>query len=161
MVSGGRLAALPPDDPRREPTDSGELPPIPRRVKQVVAFGLVVGSMSFLFLVFSPGGLSVPMITGRTTTFCPFSHVISDLASCAVLDQSPDRILIQHAELDGNIYYIEMRTGRGSEYFHLPDSVGELAPGGYEMKFTEGNDREVLHNGTVHTLRPLDTPPIW
>ena len=90
------------------------------------------------------------------TRYCPLQHKFSDLASCEVLDERGGRILLQHADLDINVYYIEIiePDGRHRE-FELPDSIGQLAPQGYSARLIAGEDHVILLNGRRTTLKAL------
>ncbi len=101
------------------------------------------------------------MWASRTTPYCPWRHEIHDLASCAVLDADGERVLIQHAELDINVYYLEIRHGEDSRYFRMPESITQLAPQGYRAELVPDSDSEILLNGEKHRLEELKSEPKW
>lgn len=89
------------------------------------------------------------------TEFCPWSHKISDLAVCRVLDQDGNRVLIQHADLDINIYYLEIIEGGRSTEYRLPSFITRLAPEGYSARLIAGEDHKILIDGKIVELEPL------
>ena len=74
-----------------------------------------------------------------------------------VLDQEGKRVLVQHADLDTNEYYLEIRDGQLSKTFHLPPSISQLAPQGYSAKFIVGETEAIMLNGERQILEPLST----
>ena len=57
----------------------------------------------------------------NVTVYCPPSHVSEDTVVCEVLDARSDSVLIQHADLDRNRTYLEIRAGTRSSYFRAPE----------------------------------------
>ena len=76
-----------------------------------------------------------------------------DTAVCVVLDQHGDTVLIQHAELDINRYYLELRQGESSHFFKLPEGITMLAPSGYSAKLISGDHSAILLNGRFMQLQ--------
>ena len=90
------------------------------------------------------------------TEYCPLVHKFSDLSSCEVLDKHDGRVLLQHADLDINIYYIEIVEADGRRRtFELPASIGQLAPQGYSARLIPGQNAVILLNGRRTALKPL------
>jgi hypothetical protein len=99
--------------------------------------------------------LACGYITGTHTPYCPWRHKLSDTASCVVLDRKGARILIQHADLDTNEYYLEILNDQQSRTFKMPDFITQLAPQGYSAELIVGDDQVILINGTRYLLEPL------
>ena len=95
---------------------------------------------------------------GTHTEYCPPSHRTGQLRSCQVLDRSDGRVLIQHAELDGNRVYWEILTPPASQCFKLPPTSTQLAPQGCTAKLIAGKSDAVLLNGTETKLEPIAGP---
>lgn len=90
----------------------------------------------------------------HATPYCPWQHRFSDLSACAVLDERDGRVLLQHADLDSNIYYIEIRQAGDSTTYDMPAEVTQLAPQGYSAKLT-GTPDTILFNGRPRKLKVL------
>ena len=56
------------------------------------------------------GIVAFGLVMSDATEYCPWQHHLRDLSACEVLDQRDGRVLVQHADLDTNIYYIENGT---------------------------------------------------
>ena len=96
----------------------------------------------------------------HVTLYCPLNHWISDFAICVVKDNSGDRILIQHVELDLDVHYLEVRERRESSYYKFPvDYVAQVGPGDYEAKFDQSNDSMLIVEG--HSFELVATQPWW
>jgi hypothetical protein len=107
--------------------------------------------------VLIPAVMFVPgYLAGTHTRYCPFSHRISDTAACAVLDSRGGRVLIQHADLDTNENYLELRDEGGSRLYQLPVAVTALAPVGYSAQLIPGGGSLVLIDGERVQLVPLE-----
>ena len=102
-------------------------------------------------VVFVPGYLA-----GTHTAYCPLSHRLSDTAACAVLDSRDGRVLVQHADLDTNENYLELRDESGSRRYQLPVSVTALAPVGYSARLIPGGGDLVIIDGERLRLVPLE-----
>ena len=130
----------------------------PRRTKKVwVFFAIIAGwpiyilfSIVFYSIVLS---LILEPFRGKHTKYCPWSHLMRDTAVCVVLDQHGDTVLIQHAELDINRYYLELRQGESSHFFKLPEGITRLAPSGYSAKLISGDHSAILLNGRFMQLQ--------
>ena len=92
---------------------------------------------------------------GHSTPYCPIGHRIFGASSCAVLDADGRRLLIQHADLDLNVYYLEIREpDGGSRYFDYPISDGQLAPQGFSAALIPGSHSAILVDGHPFDLKP-------
>jgi hypothetical protein len=118
----------------------------------------------FLFLLGGIGGvmtlalltfLAFGYLLGTHTPYCPWRHKLSDTSACIILDHEGTRMLIQHADLDSNEYYLEILDNQRSKTFKLPDSVTQLAPQGYLAELIEGEADIILLNGKHQLLEPL------
>jgi hypothetical protein len=94
-------------------------------------------------------------ILGTYTPYCLWSHKLSDTAACVILDHDGRRILIQHADLDTNQYFLEILEGRRSTTFKMPDSITQLAPQGYSAELILGDESAIFLNGERYILEPL------
>ena len=96
----------------------------------------------------------------RTTWYCPISHWLSDLGICVVLDKSGDRVLIQHGELDFNVYYFEVIDGGESSFYEFPvDLVAQIGPGDYTAKFDPADESKLIVEGQPFDL--VLARPTW
>ena len=107
--------------------------------------------MTLAFLTFLASGY----LLGMHTPYCPWSHKLSDTSACMILDREGTRILIQHADLDSNEYYLEILENQRSKTFKLPGSVTQLAPQGYLAELIVGEEDIILLNGERQVLEPL------
>jgi hypothetical protein len=105
--------------------------------------------------------VAVSMCVNQTTAYCPWKHEISDTACCVVLDENNDGALIQHGDLDINVYYLELVSGGTSRYYAFPESVQQLAPRGYSAKIISNRGGLILLDGQEHQLTALDVDPCW
>lgn len=105
--------------------------------------------------------LAVLIFLSQATSYCPWSHELSDTASCAVLDETAGRALVQHANLDSNVYYLELVVAGVSRYYALPEAIGQLAPEGYSARIVSDQDELILLNGEEYRLSPLENAPSW
>ena len=95
---------------------------------------------------------------GHHTDYCPESHRRGEFRSCWVLDAQADHVLIQHADLDGNHYYLEIRCGNSADFFELPSSVARLAPEGYSASLIEGESDSIILDGSRVKLNSIAEP---
>ncbi|MCC6152735.1 MAG: hypothetical protein IT367_03205 [Candidatus Hydrogenedentes bacterium] len=95
---------------------------------------------------------------GHHTPYCPDSHQEGDLRSCYVLDETGGRVLIQHAELDGNRCYIEIRTDDRSALYAMPESIIQFAPQGYSARLLEGATNAIEIDGVRVELAEIAAP---
>lgn len=102
------------------------------------------------------GVIALRLIMSDATPYCPWQHHISDLSSCEVLDKRDGRVLLQHADLDTNIYYLEIVEDLGQRrVFQLPDQVRQLAPNGYSAQLLSGSSDHIVLNGSPIKLVAL------
>jgi len=80
--------------------------------------------------------------------------MIHDLSVCVVLDKIEEKILIQHGNLDTNIYYLEIKNRNTSVFYEFPD-VTKIGPGDYSAKLVPENDEHILIDGNVFHLIEL------
>lgn len=73
------------------------------------------------------------------TPYCD-RHVRSDLCTCCILDESDGRILVQHSDLDINMYYLEIIEGEMRLEFALPPYIHRLSPQGYVARLIPGEE---------------------
>lgn len=112
--------------------------------------GVIVVASSLVVLL-----LAVGYFLGTHTPYCPWSHKISDTSVCLVLDRKGERILIQHADLDSNKNFLELRDGQSSRIFQMPGFITQSAPQGYSAEIIEGDGGAILINGERQDLEPL------
>lgn len=67
-------------------------------------------------------GIIFGVAMSGATPFCPWGHKIRDLAMCEISDRKGSTLLIQHAELDINESYVEIRREDGSSFFQPPEA---------------------------------------
>ena len=92
----------------------------------------------------------------RTTRYCPISHWLSGLGICVVLDRSGDKVLIQHGELDFNVYYFEVRDGGESSFYEFPvELVAQIGPGDYTAEFDPADESKLIVEGQSFDLVPV------
>jgi len=80
--------------------------------------------------------------------------MVHDLAVCIVLDKTGEKILIQHGNLDTNIYYLEIKNGDTSAFYECPD-VTKIGIGDYSAKLVPEDDEHILINGNTFHLVEL------
>lgn len=96
------------------------------------------------------------LIMSDATSYCPWQHHLNDLSSCEVLDERDGRVLLQHADLDSNIYYLEIVEGSGDRAgFELPGRIQQLAPNGYSAQLITGSSDQIVLNGSPIKLVAL------
>ncbi|MFW5449966.1 MAG: hypothetical protein ACKE9I_00065 [Methylophagaceae bacterium] len=105
---------------------------------------------TFLIVVFSFG-----FFMGTHTHYCPWGHLISDLAVCVVLDKNDSRTLIQHADLDINIYYLEIENEGISKKYEFPNFIAHISSGAYSAKLVTSSDEYILINDRIFYLKEL------
>ncbi len=116
-----------------------------------------IALLAIVLAVVTPAVMFVPgYFAGTHTQFCPLSHKFSDTAVCVVLDARGEQVLIQHADLDTQENYLELRDESGSRLYQLPASITVLAPGGYSAQLIPGGVDLVIINGERQRLVPLD-----
>lgn len=71
------------------------------------------------------------------TPYCD-RHARSDLTACDILDERDGRILIEHADLDFNIYYFEIIDGDERREYALHPHITRLVPNGYAARLVPG-----------------------
>ena len=91
-------------------------------------------------------------LLGTHTTYCPLKHKISDTSACVILDKQLNRILIQHADLDTNEYYLEILDNDASERYKMPKTIYQLAPKGYTAMLTPTHIEITIKNGSKITM---------
>lgn len=92
-------------------------------------------------------------IMGSHTKYCPWSHRMNDLSVCFVLDETEERALIQHGDLDSNWYYLEIREKETSEEYEFPEFIRKVGENDYSAKLIKGNKKEILINGEKFKLK--------
>ena len=114
---------------------------------------------TIIFIVGVAVAIAVMRI-GRFTLFCPLPHWLDDTAICVVLDRQGDSVLIQHGELDLNVYYFEVIERGESRFYEFPlDLVTRIGPGDYVAKFDPGDESKLIVEGRSFNLVP--TQPNW
>lgn len=125
--------------------------PKPMRIARriVLSFGAAIG-------IVVVGGLAFGFAMSDATKYCPWSHHVSDLSSCEVLDEANGRVLVQHADLDSNVYYLELIESNGqSSCFELPEGIGQLAPQGYTARLVSNSPDHIILNSKNVRLTAL------
>ena len=82
-------------------------------------FGLAAQGLCVLMVA----GLGFGILLSRATPLCPLSHKTRDLVWCEISDRRGDWVLIQHAELDLNELYVEVRSRDGSIFYKPPSNA--------------------------------------
>jgi len=111
----------------------------------------LLGPVLALFFV----GTSFGYFMGTHTKYCPWPHMIADMAVCIVLDRTEEKILIQHADLDTNIYYLEVKKRNSSTLYEFPSFIAKIGSGDYSAKLIPENNEQVLINDSVFQLIEL------
>ena len=124
-----------------------------RATRQIIALSALIAILA-LPTCFGPN-----FFTNVHTRHCPVTHQFSAGAACVVLDDDGTRTLIQHANLDRKVQYLELRRAGDELSFRIPESVTVLAPMGYTARLVPGRDDVVRLNGEVVRLVP--GPPSW
>ncbi len=115
-----------------------------------------IALLAIVLAVVTPAVMFVPgYLAGTHTQFCPLSHKFSDTAVCVVLDARGGQVLIQHADLDTQENYLELRDESGSRLYQLPASITLLAPGGYSAQLIPSGVDLVIINGERQRLVQL------
>ena len=100
------------------------------------------------------------MRLGRFTTYCPLPHWLNETAICVTLDEQGDKVLIQHGELDTNVYYFEVIDDGASSFYEFPfDLVAQIGPGDYTAVFDPADDSKLIVEGQSFDLVPVQ--PKW
>ena len=76
------------------------------------------------------------------TVYCD-NHHRSDLTTCCILDEREGRVLVQHSDLDFNIFFLEIVDGDTRREFAMPDSITRLAPQGYVARLVPGESEAI------------------
>ena len=97
--------------------------------------------------------LSLGLIRGTRTRYCPWKHWMSDTASCRILDRSGDRILIRHFDLDTNELEFEIRDGGGSRWYEVPEPYWPGKPLADGVRLSPVGGARVQASGRVVDLR--------
>lgn len=122
-----------------------------KRLWLALVGGVIVAASSLVVILFAVG-----YFLGTHTSYCPWSHKLRDTSACLVLDRKGEQILIQHADLDTNEYFFELRQGHRSRTFRMPSFITQLAPQGYSAKIIEGEGDAILINGERYDLKQLE-----
>ncbi len=115
---------------------------------------LVLGIICLLFFLIFLSLFGSGYFLGTHTSYCPLRHKISDTAVCVILHKDQKRILVQHADLDINEYFLEIFDGHRSHFFKMPSVISQLAPGGYKAELIPGQTSTILINGKPVVLDP-------
>lgn len=121
-------------------------------MKRFVKYSLLGFGAAIIFLTIIIFCLSY--FLGTHTKYCPLGHKISDTSACVVLDRDVDRILIQHADLDINVYSLEIIEGNKSSFFKFPPFIHQLAPNGYTASLIKNENDTILIDGSRYSLEP-------
>ena len=127
-------------------------------MKSLLALLILAAAVTFLVGAIALAGWMELDLHGRHTPYCPKLHQRGDLRSCYVLDDRGDRALIQHAELDGNRCYFEIRAEGKSAFYAMPDSIVRFAPQGYSARLLEDTTGIVEIDGKQVKLVEIATP---
>ena len=135
----------------RRPTQGADLS---RATLQILSLSGLI-ALLLPITVFGPS-----FLVSIHTPYCPWSHKVDEDIACHVLDQegNGERLLIQHAQLDGAWAYLEIHEPGEDERslrFEIPSFVEELAPLGYRGRLISYREDAVRINGEVQVLTPL------
>lgn len=72
-----------------------------------------------------------------------------------VLDRQGGRKLMQNADLDRKIYWLEIHDAKQKRRFKLPQFITQPAPQGYTARLIPGEKAAALINGKKVALEPL------
>ncbi len=62
------------------------------------------------------------------------------MSTCCILDEAHGRVLVQHSDLDFNIYGLEIIQGKERREFDMPSFITRLAPQGYVARLLPDED---------------------
>ncbi len=124
---------------------------IPKKsTRQIIGLSIMIG------LLFPPTCYGPNFYTNQHTRFCPISHKFAEGATCYVLDEDVgQRALIQHANLDGDVRYFELRDTSSSVRFPIPDTLRDLSPQGYRGSLVPGRSDIVMLDDVALRFAPL------
>jgi len=116
----------------------------------------IIGLSAMIVLLIPPTCFGPNFFTNHHTRFCPITHKFAAGATCFLLDEEVgQRALIQHADLESEIRYFELRDEKSSVRFPIPDTLTELSPPGYSASLIPGRSDVVMLNDTVLRFAPL------
>ena len=120
-----------------------------RATRQIIALSVMIVLLAPV-TCFGPN-----FFTNRHTRFCPITHQFAAGASCFVLDEDGQRFLIQHADLDREIRYFELRDESSSVRFPIPNSLTVLTPMAYRARLIPGRSDAVMLDDAVLRIEPF------
>ena len=116
----------------------------------------IIGLSIMIVLLIPPTCFGPNFFTNQHTRFCPITHRFAEAATCYVLDEEVGRrVLIQHADYDGEIRYFEIRSEISAVRFPIPDRLTNLSPPGYSAQLIPGRSDIIMLEDAVLRFTPI------